>query len=72
MIILRGKIDFSAHLSVTFKQLEQMIVNLVPLLVESMEFGKLMIAVRNMLRYELCVYDIKYFVEIRESKLLLI
>lgn len=36
MIILRGKIDFSAQVSVTFKQLEQKIVNLVPLLVESM------------------------------------
>lgn len=72
MILLRGKIHFSAHLSVTFKQLEQMTVNLVPLLVESMEFGKFMIAVRNMLWYELCVYDIKYFVKDRESKLLLL
>lgn len=59
MIILRDKIDFSVQLSVTLKQLEQMIVNLVPLIVESMEFGKFMIAVRNMLWYELCVCDIK-------------
>lgn len=72
MIILRGKIDFSAQVSLTFKQLEQKIVNLVPLLVKSMEFGKFMIAVRNMLWYELCVYDIKYLVKDRESKLLLL